>query len=387
MKAKSARFLVLSDLHAHTHKRFSHVNQEGNNSRLQVALDVLRYIPQLAKRLGVRDVFFAGDLFETKGRVPVKVMNAVYRELYQWGEADLRLVMIPGNHDLAVRDGSETAIQVFGALKGVSTYVAPHSTLWGLSREPQVALRCVPYRDHFTEEDFAVPEFAPGTPRICLAHGLVRGSRFMPHDETPKEVWEKAHGQIRPSWLDGFDAAIVGHVHLPQVLGARQHILVPGQPYQQHPYDAGQRRSAWLVEVEGGRVKFTPHPIPCLPEFFLAKLTGDCSLECPVDLEINGNIILLQPEDHTVLDSVMKEAKERLNSLGAAHVSITPPALVDPLGEQAHEIRLEMDTNQLPQDVLGNVLSSGLVPLRGFAPQELQSEGEEILKEAAQEDQ
>ena len=99
--------LVFSDLQAHTHRAYSRPLAGGSNSRLEIALNILDQISKECQERELRRVFFLGDLFEAKNKIPVVVMNRVFERIERMvKEANLiGFYMIPGNHDFAVRNG------------------------------------------------------------------------------------------------------------------------------------------------------------------------------------------------------------------------------------------------------------------------------------------
>jgi len=118
MRNTPVRFVAFSDFHAHNFtygsKRvyFSPVSMGGPikegwyNSRFLDQILALQEMFEYVVDHNIGLVVFCGDLFHKRQQVSVDVANAVYKILnYYTSECDIELVMIPGNHDYADRDG------------------------------------------------------------------------------------------------------------------------------------------------------------------------------------------------------------------------------------------------------------------------------------------
>jgi len=125
-------YAVLSDQHAHSWSQFSKVNEKGVNSRLQIVLDEMLRAAKELLEAGGDTMVFAGDLFHVRGSIDPEVFNAVHDTIQIILAMDVKIVAVPGNHDLKGKETTElgNAIQTLGAMKGfeVVTEIGPMNT-------------------------------------------------------------------------------------------------------------------------------------------------------------------------------------------------------------------------------------------------------------------
>lgn len=383
------KFIIFSDLHAHTHQSYSTPIGSGGNTRLMDTVNVLIYIRKKSQETGIRDIIFSGDLFEAKNRIPIVVLNTIYRELLLWKELGLNLIMIPGNHDLAVRTGDEHALEVLKEFKNLNIISKPGWMKWRIGKDQYVCLTLVPYREVFKPEWFDPMPISTETPksllRICIAHGIVQGAKATLNDS--RILSDYTNDSLIPiNWLDKYDLSVVGHVHLPQVLGAARNVLVPGQPWQQFPHEHNQDRGIWIVDIERqSDVQYELIKIPDVPEFVLGELNEsgvinwinrlqDHSLE-----EITKrNIVYITPTSVKIPIAVIEKTKSLLSDYGAVYSEILPAKIECELQEPT----VQVDLIKSPHETVKQVLESNQVNLQGFTPEELYELSEKFIDEA-----
>lgn len=115
-------YLLISDSHYHAWSQFANTNS-GINSRLQATITATLEAAAKLRSLGGNTIIHAGDTFHVRGRVAPSVLNPVmdlYKSLIRSG---MRVLMIPGNHDLE-KNESERAGNAVTALESVGVKVA-----------------------------------------------------------------------------------------------------------------------------------------------------------------------------------------------------------------------------------------------------------------------
>jgi DNA repair exonuclease SbcCD nuclease subunit len=101
-------YAILSDLHAHSWSAFSHVGEDGVNSRLALILTELDRACEAVIAAGGNQVFIAGDLFHVRGKIEPSVLNPVKERIRYWArERLIEFHIIPGNHDLENRESDK----------------------------------------------------------------------------------------------------------------------------------------------------------------------------------------------------------------------------------------------------------------------------------------
>jgi DNA repair exonuclease SbcCD nuclease subunit len=385
------KFLVISDLHAHAHKNFSR-NVEGLNNRLLATLDCLKEVRALCRERDIRDVIIPGDIFDAKNRTAVVTINQVYREFKEWDNEGIHTLMIPGNHDLAIRNGSEHALEVFSHFQHFTLHQEPYKGQWMMSNQKGLHVNAIPYREDLDPNWFASPP--QDVPTLCIAHGLMQGACYIPkgpaleygqenqdHEGIPLEL-------ILQKWVSHFDSVIVGHIHYPQILGKKKHILVPGQPWQQHPHEYKQRRGVWEVSFKktshGWKPFYQKIPLATPPCFLKMTIDHEGNVEpSPFNLsnQIEGNIIQLTPKSIHVPEKKIRDFVNSSLKQDCFYIDVLPPNLLQ--HESAKE-RIQLDLEESPTDILEKVIHSGLVDLKGYDASILIELGSQLLTKAAQ---
>ena len=365
----SEKILVFSDLHAHNHKAYSRDNDKAQNSRLKVAIDALDQMLEYALENGIYRVIFAGDLFDTKKRVHVGPLNAVYDLMSKWAPYCMDVLMIPGNHDFATRTGEDHSLEIFRHIPGFVVVDEPSVVEWSGFK-----VCCVPYRDEFQPEWFEDADFFVG-------HGAVEGLCQVPvsFDEDP----DAPNGEwIRQSWLRKYKFSAVGHIHDPVFQSTSNGvILVPGCPYQDDPYGSVKDRGFWIFDPEEPSVNLVQSRSP---RFIRIKIKKDGEVCKSEEGDIQGNIMLVEPDSHMVSSHRLIRFEEELYQKGANYVQIIDPESTEEDSMDA-AVRVQMSPHDDEKEVLQKVLDSGLIDLKGLSFDELFTLGCEILGEVAEE--
>lgn len=378
-----ARVLVFSDLQAHTHKAYSKRTGDGQNSRLEVALEVLESLREFCVASGIRDAFFAGDLFETNNRVPVTVTNAVADEFAQWQKAGIKMLMIPGNHDHAVRSGAVHAMEFLHYVgRGAFTVLSePGIINYRLSSGTQIRVTAMPYRRHFndpTKMPHPLIKTVNAKYSILLAHGNVEGFCPQPFKAPEDDDGSKpVKDWIRSSWLSAYDRAFVGHIHQrgEKVVNGCP-VVSPGCPYQENASALGENRGFYVWDTDTNECK--PYNVAGVPKFVTVKIPVVGDVQWPED--VDGDIILLQPESTAVPYEAIRGAKERLYGAGAEYVDTRPA--IDQVSPKSGDSRAVIEDSQDPIKVLGEVLDNDMVNMRGTSREDLELIGHQVVAAA-----
>ncbi len=212
------------------------------NSRFVNQLDVLTEMFEDALACDCNAVIFCGDLFHVRGRVPVKIFNAMFDVFQKYGDL-IEIHMIPGNHDYADREGHSHALQPFATIPGVYVYSKPERVVM---LGDEAVFDFIPYQEDPNAFLEAVKAF-PGTPTpstYLVAHqgiqeGIVGSGLVLmnQHELDPKDLKEP---------LTHYAKCFFGHYHKHQYIS--ENILYVGAT-QQHDWtdtnDAENR--GWLV--------------------------------------------------------------------------------------------------------------------------------------------
>ena len=125
-------YAVLSDIHFHNWKSFSHINENGINNRLQIIVDAVLYAADTLIDCKGKDIIITGDVFHTRGKLNPSVLNPVidcFKNIITNNGANIYI--LAGNHDLEFKN-SDNLGSALGALAEIDgVYVFNKTTLVG----------------------------------------------------------------------------------------------------------------------------------------------------------------------------------------------------------------------------------------------------------------
>ncbi len=246
-------FVLYSDIHLHTFKFASKLVDDPEygpiNSRLLDGLNVLREIHNYALDNNIDKVVFAGDMFHIPEHTPTDVISIVYKELEKFHKAGLHLIMIPGNHDMANKSGTDHALVPFS---GIATVATEYTEIFA---GDDVFLHLVPFREHKDAYEklltAAKKDITEHYTHILISHAGIKGAKVgADYVLNSENDWDPAELQLLP-----FDAAFFGHFHLHQSINKDQAWYI-GAPMQHNWGDTGDERGFLHVTAALGDVTF-----------------------------------------------------------------------------------------------------------------------------------
>lgn len=109
-------------------------------------------------------------------------------------------------------------------------------------------------------------------PIVAMGHLFAQGGRTEDGDGV-RELYVGSLGRVTADmFADELDYVALGHLHVPQVVGGREHVRYSGSPIPMGFGEAGQQKIVCLVEV-GSAVSVEKIPVPVFQR--LARLRGD----------------------------------------------------------------------------------------------------------------
>ena len=187
-------------------------------------------------------------------------------------------------------------------------------------------------------------------PIIATGHLFAAGSKTT-EDDGVRDLYVGNLGQISADMFDdGFDYVALGHLHVPQRVGGREHIRYSGSPIAMGFGEAKQQKQVLLVKfgtVENGfkdktSTAFTEHPLPTTKQ--VTKKAAAQTTEFMDDLF--GFSDSVEPEAMTP-NSVDKELS---NQTAAIHHTHSTSNVTSPLTSQLlhHDESRQMQVVSLP---------------------------------------
>ena len=272
----------------------------------------LEWLGETIERERVEALLVAGDIFDN-GTPSNRAQELYYRFLHRIASSSpcRQVVIIAGNHDSpSFLNAPRELLQVLNVHVVGSLADDPEDEIILLQDEsghPQALVGAVPYlrdrdirtvepgesiadksaklvngiREHYAEvcaraeQKRAVLEGQghPELPFIAMGHLFTTGGKTVEGDG----VRELYVGSLAHVGADIFPSAIdylaLGHLHLPQKVGGREHFRYSGSPLPMGFGETGQSKKVVLVEFTGRRPKIRKLPVPCFQE--LERVAGD----------------------------------------------------------------------------------------------------------------
>lgn len=254
----SVRFLVFSDFHAHNFaegaSRVEHEVLPGLfNSRLIAAGKAIDQICDYAEDNGIELVLFAGDMFHSRSKLDVDVVNVLHYHLRKLADSTT-IYAIAGNHDYADKFGNIHSLSPLAdsirILEGdglLGSYMSPNGTATIISG--------VPYTDSLEEAKIRLQKSADlgavftklHEYKILLAHLGMQGAKV----GSDYVLIEKTDIQVSDVPYDSFDVCLFGHFHEHQQLFGNGWYV--GATFQHNWGDANTKRGFLDITLDKGK--------------------------------------------------------------------------------------------------------------------------------------
>ncbi|MHA2938885.1 exonuclease SbcCD subunit D [Vibrio sp. RC27] len=302
-----------------------HLGRSFHNRSL---IDDQAYIlRQLTRYLGehsdIDALLIAGDIYDRSvpPTVAIELLEQVIDQVCQ--KLNVPIILIPGNHDSAVRLGfaashmSGSGLHILSEIKSITTPVILED-----NKGQQVAFYGIPYVDpEFIRNDFSVQikthdemyQFLIGEitrdinsniPNVLLAHCFVDGA-----DESDSERPLSLGGldKVRPSQFEAFDYVALGHLHQPQKR-IKESIRYSGSLLKYSFSEHQQNKSMTIVELnEDG--EFSTTPLKFSPMRDVRVIEGELSAiieNASRDAHSEDYLLVRLLDKHAMLDPMEK---------------------------------------------------------------------------------
>lgn len=261
------RAVFCADLHLHEHQDYARVLPNGRNSRLDIGVQCWKQAVDLADG-GM--IVFGGDLFHDRRALQNSVTDAATEAMEYAVERCSSVLLLVGNHDQYLRNGSIHSLRAFKQWPNV--YVCDDGpTLWKAGNlhiyaHPFDADSNVPLQWARSLKSPAPDDDAIS---ILLLHQGLRGARM--------NGGVVDGSSAAPIGLERFNYVLLGHYHKPQVVPGYPHIQYISSPYQLNWGESGDQKRFLMLdgllqysEDAGGELHSVP--VTDMPEFRRIKL-------------------------------------------------------------------------------------------------------------------
>lgn len=300
-------YAVVSDLHCHNWSAFSTIGVGGINSRLQLIIDELWRAARELDAAGGTELIIAGDLFHVRGAIAPEVFNPVHQAIYEILDAfgDLRILAIPGNHDLASRETTElgNAMQTLDALKRFVVITSPY-----LATRADYNLLFIPWMSH---PDKVMQELT-ATAVLMTKADLDKTDVFIHCGVNGVLTGMPDHGLDAPKLAAlGFRRIFAGHYHNHKVMEGGKVISIGATTH--HTWGDIGTRAGFLL-VDDTTIEYRASHAPSFVE-----ITGETD-EDEIPLIVDGNYVRVRGMKLTDLEA--NALRTELIGMGAKGVSI-----------------------------------------------------------------
>lgn len=249
----SARFLVFSDFHAHNFVEGSTrvPHYEGIpglfNSRLIDACKALNEIREYAVKNDVPYVLFGGDLFHSRTKVDVDVLNLIREEFVKMSNSGIRVICIPGNHDYADKEGLVHSLNYLEDIRNLQVLSSRECTLLN-----GVAVEAISYNESKSKllEDIASLPTGEDKTRIFLGHFGIQGATV----GSDYVMVNKQDLSINDINTEDYVICLFGHYHEHQKLNKNSWYI--GATFQHNWGDANTKRGFLDISIKDNEIEF-----------------------------------------------------------------------------------------------------------------------------------
>jgi DNA repair exonuclease SbcCD nuclease subunit len=257
------KLVLFSDLHAHNHAQFSRPLENGRQSRLQHALDVLQQVSDIAQQQQAQAVLFLGDLFHSRFYLDVDVLSGV---AYALGDLSnvCPLYLLRGNHDTFDTLGLVHSLN-FG---GPNLTVIDKPSRWTIQQMmDEVQVFAIPWLSDANTVRKLLSDCASGD--LLLMHAAMREGTVGPSDR--KVDAELGLNDIP---LDRFKWVFLGDYHNHQELVPNK-VMYCGSPLQQNFGERDCEKYILVLDTDTGRIEKIPTKAPKFYQFDSAQSFND----------------------------------------------------------------------------------------------------------------
>jgi exonuclease SbcD len=247
-------------------------------SRAEEHEAVLDELAVLAATLEVDAVLVCGDLFDTAAPTP-EAERIVYNGLLQLAATGATVVVIAGHHDSDRRLQAVEPLLELGRVVTRPTFAAPEravvevasragdetmlvatlpflSQRWVVKAEQLMAgdgaTAGQDYEDRYRQlVDWLCERFRPDTVNVIAAHAFVVGAEVTGSERAAHTV--VAYGVPATVFPPSTHYVALGHLHRPQAVPGPCPVRYAGSPLQLDFGEAGEAKSAVLVDAAPGR--------------------------------------------------------------------------------------------------------------------------------------
>ncbi len=349
-----SKVLLCSDIHIHPHKK--------KIERLEDCLKALDWMFQTAKKQGIDEILFGGDLLHDRSKIDVLTYTKVYDVLKKYCTGKLKLYLLLGNHDLWYNDDtSVSSVTPFQALPGVIVINSvDRRTIGGVKWD------LIPFtHDPITALE-TLGEYEENA-KYCLGHLSIDGAKLNSAG-TMSDVVIEHDGDMVPvssKLFDRYEYTFLGHYHATQILNGKVEYI--GSPLQLSFGEAQQDKHLIVLDCLTGDKEYILNEFS--PRHYYLR-------EDQLDkYDLKGAFVTLIADDLSAVN-VLKLRRDILSSKGAATVNVRQ--LRKKIEEETHVIQDALAILQAEDKMLERYMEEA--GLDGLEKDRLLDSGKKIIE-------
>ena len=363
-----ARFLQLADLHLGRTLHHARLLDDQRHA-LEGVLGMIRDAEP-----AIDAVLIAGDVYDRS--IPpaeaITLLNWFINEVAN--TLGVQIVMIPGNHDSAIRMGFMAGLT--REIVHIAGPVSPSpSPLVITDNHGPVDIFALPFlepsevravtgddtaRDQQTAMDVMVQRMMQNSTaerRVLVAHAFVNDSQGSAEEsESERALYVGGSGVIRAETFVDFHYVALGHLHRPQSIGSPR-IQYSGSLLKYSKSEADHAKSVTIIDIDAdGQIETQRIPMPMRRDLRVKRgLFDDLMTDADPHPE---DYLFFELENRDPISEVMNRLRDKYpNAVHLMYVRQDIDTTLTTVNRQHHEIRIETHFSRFFEEVTGAALA------------------------------
>jgi DNA repair exonuclease SbcCD nuclease subunit len=296
------KFLFTADIHAHNWTQFSHVLDDGVNSRLSDCVSVIGQFADVARQHKCDAAFILGDIFHSRTKLDVDVVSLIYGAIADLCKS-VPTYLLVGNHDCHAHGTDTHSLCMF---RKVAAAVIDKPMAFSVSGVPFAA---IPWR---SSVDQLIAELADITTptTFLLLHQGVNGAVVGPYSHALESRFTTSHVPECVQYV------LLGDYHKRQTFGPRKNWQYVGSPMQLNFGEAGEFKAFTLANVKGGSVEFYDIPTTA-PRFFKYESPEAATAAIEAESALPTDFVRVEYNQESAALSTLQEQYEWVQTVAA----------------------------------------------------------------------
>jgi DNA repair exonuclease SbcCD nuclease subunit len=271
-----SEILLFSDLHIHAHKR--------SFERLEDCLKALKWVFETSKARGIKDIVFAGDLFQDRQKIDIATYNRTFDIFLKYCDGSINFWLLLGNHDLWYQDRWDiNSVLPFSAL--------PNVTVVDKACQINIAGHDIDFLPFVRNPIEHLKILEKNKSSLLIGHLAVHGADLHGLYNNLSDVILEHDGdmvKVGPELFTHWTQVFLGHYHGEQKLGNVEYI---GSPLQLTFGEAFQEKHIIIYDIASGKKEYIVNDFS--PKHLIAD---DDSI---VNFDVKNNFVRLNTATQT----------------------------------------------------------------------------------------